>query len=737
MIQTEAYFSDIQETLLGEIKAAKRSIYVAVAWFTDTVLFDALVRQLEQGVSVAVVIVKDEINENCRNDYDRLKRHGGEFFAIEGNLMHNKFCIIDERIVITGSYNWTYNAASKNHENIIITYDDSKLSLKFIQQFRNIIGQQNKEQQRIDNNRIIKRLNVIKYILSLEDDESIASQIVLLKSEGENPVIPKVETAIKSRHFSDAISLIDTFITESSRVTIYEDPMIAALLLEVKDLEYRLLAIDNTLAEKEKTLRDYTLQFNAILGELIEKIYYLKKEYMSLNRQESQYSESEYQQAKAEYEEYSEQRATLDEEEIHELTEAEQKELTQLYKKAVVFCHTDIVVATVADKAAEVFKALKNAYQSQDLVVVKQVLATVEKGIFTNKNSTDPTLEQLQQKVTTLRQKLHLKEIQLDNFEQNESYQTVITIGDWTTYFGNLKIRLVGEKKIWESKQSLKPELPKVTYEELPKVTYEELPKVTYEELPKVTYEELTTIISNNSDIHFLTINNYKGQNLPKEIKQLTNLVFLNLSQNELTILPKEIGQLSNLIELNLRSNNLTILPKEIRQLSNLTKLYLDNNQLISLPKKIKELINLTDLDLGSNQLIRLPKEIGQLTNLTKLDLINNELTTLPEEIGQLINLTELGLINNNLRSLPKEIGQLTNLTKLDLINNELTTLPEEIGQLINLTELCLINNNLRSLPKEIGQLTNLTRLLLGLNNFSEFEKKRIRDLLPKCYIIF
>ena len=40
MIQTEAYFDNIQETLLNELKTAKRSIYVAVAWFTDTRLFE-------------------------------------------------------------------------------------------------------------------------------------------------------------------------------------------------------------------------------------------------------------------------------------------------------------------------------------------------------------------------------------------------------------------------------------------------------------------------------------------------------------------------------------------------------------------------------------------------------------------------------------------------------------------------------------------------------------------------
>lgn len=46
MIQTEAYFEHIQSTLIGELKDAKRSVYVAVAWFTDTQLFDVLIEKL-------------------------------------------------------------------------------------------------------------------------------------------------------------------------------------------------------------------------------------------------------------------------------------------------------------------------------------------------------------------------------------------------------------------------------------------------------------------------------------------------------------------------------------------------------------------------------------------------------------------------------------------------------------------------------------------------------------------
>lgn len=38
--------------------------------------------------------------------------------------MHNKFCVIDNQKVITGSYNWSENAENKNDENAAVVYDN-------------------------------------------------------------------------------------------------------------------------------------------------------------------------------------------------------------------------------------------------------------------------------------------------------------------------------------------------------------------------------------------------------------------------------------------------------------------------------------------------------------------------------------------------------------------------------------------------------------------------------------
>ena len=38
----------------------------------------------------------------------------------EGARFHHKFCVLDSRAVITGSYNWTVLADVANHENVVI-----------------------------------------------------------------------------------------------------------------------------------------------------------------------------------------------------------------------------------------------------------------------------------------------------------------------------------------------------------------------------------------------------------------------------------------------------------------------------------------------------------------------------------------------------------------------------------------------------------------------------------------
>lgn len=118
------YSNNIQNIIQGELFAASQSIKIAVAWFTNDLLFQPLLLKLATGVKIDLILNKDEINISSSINFDLFVQQGGNLYWNESNrLMHDKFCIIDDRVVITGSYNWT-NKAEVNYESISVFTDE-------------------------------------------------------------------------------------------------------------------------------------------------------------------------------------------------------------------------------------------------------------------------------------------------------------------------------------------------------------------------------------------------------------------------------------------------------------------------------------------------------------------------------------------------------------------------------------------------------------------------------------
>lgn len=141
----KAYFSGIRQILLQNIHASKRNISIAVAWFTQRELFIAVLDALDRGVTVSIILIDDIINRSEYGlDFLQFINKGGSlcFASSKESLMHDKFCVFDNRLVITGSYNWTYSAEKRNSENIIVT-DDSIVVGSFSEHFLELWSYQN------------------------------------------------------------------------------------------------------------------------------------------------------------------------------------------------------------------------------------------------------------------------------------------------------------------------------------------------------------------------------------------------------------------------------------------------------------------------------------------------------------------------------------------------------------------------------------------------------------------
>lgn len=124
----EHYSLKIQNVIQKELFKAQKSIKIAVAWFTNDLLFQPLLLKLQAGVEVEIVLNRDEINDSVNNevDFNAFVEAGGILHWNESKkLMHEKFCIVDDLVVVFGSYNWT-NKAEYNHESICVAREENE-----------------------------------------------------------------------------------------------------------------------------------------------------------------------------------------------------------------------------------------------------------------------------------------------------------------------------------------------------------------------------------------------------------------------------------------------------------------------------------------------------------------------------------------------------------------------------------------------------------------------------------
>ena len=129
---------EIFATILAELKKAESEILIATAWFTDDELFAALLEKIAQGVHIEVIVADNQENEKL--DFQLLVAKGALVKKIKNvgyGIMNQKFCVIDKRIALHGSYNWTVNAKKNNHESIIITNHQETVE-SLIRNFSNI-----------------------------------------------------------------------------------------------------------------------------------------------------------------------------------------------------------------------------------------------------------------------------------------------------------------------------------------------------------------------------------------------------------------------------------------------------------------------------------------------------------------------------------------------------------------------------------------------------------------------
>lgn len=143
-VQNVAHFQNLEKQVIDAIDQSKVSICIAMAWFTNERIKDKLLEKQKTGVDVDIVIYDDGVNKKHGVDLSEFS-----YTAVKGSrggIMHNKFCVIDNQTILTGSYNWTNNAETKNDEVVTILKDPERAS-EFTLKFKELKKQKAKNSQ--------------------------------------------------------------------------------------------------------------------------------------------------------------------------------------------------------------------------------------------------------------------------------------------------------------------------------------------------------------------------------------------------------------------------------------------------------------------------------------------------------------------------------------------------------------------------------------------------------------
>jgi hypothetical protein len=106
-------------------------------------------------------------------------------------------------------------------------------------------------------NDILKRLDIIKNAVAMEEEDLIVMQVAKLQVLPLDEQAQHILALIQAQQFQDVIQLIEQYKHDNSGVMVFQDPQIQGLKLELKLLENRLNELTDTQADLERQINEF------------------------------------------------------------------------------------------------------------------------------------------------------------------------------------------------------------------------------------------------------------------------------------------------------------------------------------------------------------------------------------------------------------------------------------------------------------------------------------------------
>jgi len=296
--------------IIETIASAKRDIKIAMAYFTDRDIANQIVIARDKGVEVSIILSNDLNNENVKSILSPKCKVYTHVANVRG-LMHHKFCIVDNSLLIHGSYNYTYNALNNNEESLNLT-DSFNLISEYSNIFESLLkdlkASENLEQEQLifqpkdDANYLDNFTDTLKNHISQIFDNFNADE---LTKEGNNlSKDSEGSEAVFINYLDSTLSEVNTILNQNDHTKVLVKTRMTSSLDRAIDTNSRDLESDlnllskhslgqknqiqtqiETFKERKRSKQDEFNKENTELSEIKATVSELNDEIDSLERQ--------------------------------------------------------------------------------------------------------------------------------------------------------------------------------------------------------------------------------------------------------------------------------------------------------------------------------------------------------------------------------------------------------------------------------------------------------------------
>ncbi len=134
----KVYFSPhggCTDAIVDELNKAKQNVKIQAYGFSSPRIARAILNAKNRGLDIGIIL--DKSNEKIRYSGAKFLDNYGILVLIdhEPRIAHSKIMILDESVIITGSFNFTKSAEENNTENLLIIRNHPEVVKQYLDNF--------------------------------------------------------------------------------------------------------------------------------------------------------------------------------------------------------------------------------------------------------------------------------------------------------------------------------------------------------------------------------------------------------------------------------------------------------------------------------------------------------------------------------------------------------------------------------------------------------------------------